>query len=152
MSDALRIREAGAADADALAPLSAQLGYPADAATLAQRLVDIAARRAGVVLVAVDANDMILGFAQAEPRRLVFTEPFVELAALVVDESARGHGVGVALLAAVEAWARGQGFDRVRVRSNVVRERAHRFYLREGYAEKKHQAVFEKRLPPKSLA
>jgi hypothetical protein len=34
----------------------------------------------------------------------------------------------------------------MRVRSNVIRERAHRFYLREGYAEKKRQAVFLKQL------
>jgi hypothetical protein len=32
------------------------------------------------------------------------------------------------------------------VRSNVVRRDAHRFYLREGYAEQKRQAVFVKRL------
>jgi hypothetical protein len=49
------------------------------------------------------------------------------------------------LLAAAEAWAREQGFASMRVRSNVLRERAHRFYLREGYLEKKRQAVFLKR-------
>ena len=146
MTDAARIREAVAADAGALAPLSAQLGYPADAATIARRLGHITARRAGVVLVAVDARGGVLGFAQAEPRRLVFTEPFVELAALVVAETARGHGVGATLLDAIEAWARGRGFASLRVRSNVVRERAHRFYLREGFAEKKRQTVFEKRV------
>jgi hypothetical protein len=32
------------------------------------------------------------------------------------------------------------------VRSNVIRERAHRFYLREAYAERKRQVVFEKPL------
>jgi hypothetical protein len=32
------------------------------------------------------------------------------------------------------------------VRSNVVRERAHRFYLREGYVERKRQVVFDKTL------
>jgi hypothetical protein len=34
----------------------------------------------------------------------------------------------------------------MRVRSNVIRERAHEFYKREGYAEKKRQVVFEKSL------
>jgi hypothetical protein len=34
----------------------------------------------------------------------------------------------------------------MRVNSNVVRERAHRFYLREGYTERKRQAVFFKQL------
>ena len=49
------------------------------------------------------------------------------------------------LLAAAEAWAREHGFASMRVRSNILRERAHRFYLREGYIEKKRQAVFLKR-------
>lgn len=140
------IRTATLADAEALAPLSGQLGYPADARTIAHRLSDITGRDAGVVLVAVGADGMVCGFAHAEPRRLLIAEPFVELAALVVSETARGHGAGKALLAAVEAWAKEQGFRRVRVRSNVIRDRAHRFYLREGYAERKRQVVFFKDL------
>lgn len=146
MSEAPRIREANAADAAALARLSGELGYPAAAEMIVRRLADIAAAHSGVVLVAVDARDVVLGFAQAEPRCLLFKEPFVELAALVVDAEARGAGAGAALLAAIEAWTRERGFGIVRVRSNVVRERAHRFYLREGYAESKRQAVFEKRV------
>lgn len=146
MSEAPRIREANAADADALARLSGELGYPAAAAAITRRLADIATAEAGVVLVAVDARDAVLGFAQVEPRCLLFKDPFVELAALVVDAEARGRGAGAALLAAVEAWTRAQGFASVRVRSNVLRERAHRFYLREGYAESKRQVVFEKRV------
>ncbi|WHZ18574.1 MAG: hypothetical protein OJF55_000723 [Rhodanobacteraceae bacterium] len=139
-----RIREATPADAEALAVLSGQLGYPADAPAILRRLADIADR--GVVLVAVDPRGAVCGFAHAEPRRLLIAEPFVELAALVVSETARGSGAGAALLAAVETWTRGQGIAGVRVRSNVLRERAHRFYLREGYAERKRQAVFLKRL------
>lgn len=138
------IRAATLADAEALAPLSGQLGYPADAPTIARRLADIANRDAGMVLVAVDAHGTVCGFALAEPRYLLFTEPFVELAALVVGEAVRGQGIGAALLAAVEAWARERGVSRVRVRSNVIRDRAHRFYLREGYAEGKRQVVFVK--------
>ncbi|MGN6789331.1 MAG: GNAT family N-acetyltransferase [Rhodanobacteraceae bacterium] len=140
----IRIRAATPADGEALASLSGQLGYPADAATIVRRLADAADH--GVVLVAVDARDVACGFAHAEPRRLLIADPFVELAALVVDEAARGSGAGAMLLAAVEAWARESGFASVRVRSNILRERAHRFYLREGYIEKKRQAVFLKRL------
>lgn len=129
-----------------LAALSGQLGYPADAQTIARRLSDIAEHDAGLVLVAVDARGVVCGFAHAEPRCSLIAEPFVELAALVVSESARGLGAGKALLAAVEAWGREQGFARVRVRSNVIRDRAHHFYLREGYAEWKRQVVFFKGL------
>jgi len=139
----VHVREATPADAEALASLSGQLGYPVDVPTILRRLAQV---ERSVVLVAVNAEGAVCAVAHAEPRRLLIAEPFVELAALVVDERARGSGAGAMLLAAVEAWAREQGFTSVRVRSNVLRERAHRFYLREGYIEKKRQAVFLKRL------
>lgn len=140
------IREAASADAGALATLSGQLGYPADASAIARRLDDMARHRAGLVLVAIGPEDDVAGFAHVEPRHPLTVEAFAELAALVVSEAARGQRVGSALLAAVEAWARERGFASVRVRSNVIRDRAHRFYLREGYIESKRQAVFLKRL------
>jgi len=139
------IRVATRADADDLGKLSGQLGYPADAATILHRLDDVIAHDVGVVLVAVDPQGGLGGFAHVEPRRLLIADPFAELAALVVSETARGQRGGGALLAAAEAWAREQGFASMRVRSNILRERAHRFYLREGYTEKKRQAVFLKR-------
>lgn len=141
------IRAAARTDAEALARLSGELGYPADTLAIGRRLGEIAAHHAGAVLVAVDAQGGVCGFAHARPERSVITDPFIDLAALVVAETARGAGVGKALLAAVEAWARQQAFTTIRVRSSVVRERAHQFYLREGYVENKRQAVFLKQLP-----
>jgi GNAT superfamily N-acetyltransferase len=140
------IRAATSSDANELAKLSGQLGYPADAATVLRRLDGVVAHHAGVVLVAVDPQGGLGGFAHVEPRRLLIAEQFAELAALVVSETARGQRVGSALLAAAEGWAREQGFASMRVRSNILRERAHRFYLREGYVERKRQAVFVKAL------
>jgi GNAT superfamily N-acetyltransferase len=139
----MQVREATPADAEALASLSGQLGYPADVPTIVRRLARV---ERGVVLVALGAEGTVCGMAQAEPRRLLIAEPFVELAALVVDEAARRSGAGAMLLAAVEAWTREQGFSSVRVRSNVLRGRAHRIIKREGYIEKKRPAVFMKRL------
>ncbi|WIG54954.1 MAG: hypothetical protein OJF61_000740 [Rhodanobacteraceae bacterium] len=140
------IRVASPADAGELATLCGQLCYPADASAIARRLEGVTSHHAGMVLVAVAPRGGLAGFAHVEPRRLLIAEPFAELTALVVSESARGRRVGSALLAAAEAWAREQGLASVRVRSNVIRERAHRFYLREGYVEKKRQAVFLKQL------
>ena len=142
----MRIRDASAADADALAALSTQLGYAADATAMAGRLRDLAGCDDGILLVAESGDGRVCGLARALQQHFVVDAPFVELAALVVDDTARSEGVGAALLASVERWARGQGFTSVHVRSNVIRERAHRFYLREGYAEWKRQAVFVKRL------
>jgi GNAT superfamily N-acetyltransferase len=59
----------------------------------------------------------------------------------------RSLGVGKRLCAEVEAWSREKGIAVVRVTSRITRERAHRFYLREGYEQIKTSAVFEKVLP-----
>jgi GNAT superfamily N-acetyltransferase len=139
----VQVRGATPADAEALASLSGQLGYPADVPTILRRLAQV---EHGVVLVALDAKGAVCAVAHAEPRHLLIAEPLVELEALVVDEAVRGAGAGAMLLAAVEAWARERDFSSVRVRSNVLRERAQRFYQRKGYIEKKRQAVFLKRL------
>lgn len=141
----LRIRAPALADAGMLASLTGQLGYPIDAATLARRLQDIAATRSGVVLVAEADDGSVAGYAHALVQYFTFAEPFVELAALVVDEAARSGGAGAALLRAVEDWTREQGVAAVYVRSAVRRERAHLFYQREGYREDLRQAVFVKR-------
>lgn len=53
--------------------------------------------------------------------------------------------MGAALLAAAEAWAARQGLDEVILRSNVVRERAHGFYVREGYEQAQTSHQFRKR-------
>lgn len=146
MGSTFRIRPAIAEDAAALAALSAQLGYPADATAMTRRLRDIADHGAGAVLVAEFGGGGIAGWAHVLSQRRLEHDPNVELAGLIVDENRRGAGVGAALLRAVEAWARGNGYTDIVVRSNVTRARAHRFYLREGYAEKKRQAVFVKKL------
>ncbi|MBS0433235.1 MAG: GNAT family N-acetyltransferase [Proteobacteria bacterium] len=139
------IRQADAADAEALARLSGQLGYPADAAAIARRLRGIVAHGAGVVLVA-QIDGAVAGWAHVMAQHRLEHDANAELAGLVVDEDARGGGIGAALLRAAEAWAHGHGCVELVVRSNVIRERAHRFYLREGYTEKKRQAVFVKNL------
>jgi GNAT superfamily N-acetyltransferase len=146
LQGAIAIRPARSDDAAALAELSTQLGYPAAADTLSQRLTRVRGEGVGEVLVAADAHGRVLGWTHVVPRLHLEESPFAELAGLVVGEGARGAGVGAALLSAAEQWAREHGFAQFRVRSNVVRERAHRFYLREGYVERKRQVVFEKTL------
>lgn len=53
--------------------------------------------------------------------------------AFEVDESARGGGVGRALLAAAEVWFAERGVTRVNLTSALHRKGAHRFYERLGY-------------------
>jgi GNAT superfamily N-acetyltransferase len=122
--------------------LFAQLGYPNDAATIERRL--ISRGRDSRVLLA-QRGERITGFIALEIVQSLLSGEMAEIAALVVDETQRDHGIGAALVRAAERWAREHGFRQIRVRSNVIRTDAHRFYEREGYAPFKDQRVFEKR-------
>jgi GNAT superfamily N-acetyltransferase len=138
----VRMRPATPADAAALVSLFAQLGYPNDAATIERILSRVSERRR--ILVS-ERRGGVVGFIAAEMRDELADCEGAEVLALVVDEHERGSGIGSDLLKAAETWANEQGARRIRVRSNVIRTNAHRFYEREGYAPVKDQRVFEKR-------
>jgi GNAT superfamily N-acetyltransferase len=73
-------------------------------------------------------------------------EPRAEITRLVVDSRSRSAGAGRLLVERGEQWARERGFAVIGVRSNVIRDRAHAFYLRLGYTITKSQKVFRKTL------
>jgi GNAT superfamily N-acetyltransferase len=130
----------------ALAQLSEQLGYPSSREQIASRLAQILPRDDQLILIADDADGRPIGWIHALVAHRLMSDTLVEVAGLVVAEEHRSAGVGGALLAAAEQWARARGLSSVRVRSNVVRERAHGFYLRSGYVLSKTSRVFDKRL------
>jgi GNAT superfamily N-acetyltransferase len=139
----MNVREARESDAESVAVLSEQLGYPMDADTARGRL---AARQPGRAVLVAEGPRGIVGMAEVQLRELVIAARHAELTALVVDESERGRGAGAALLAAAEDWARAQGAAALRLRSNVIRERAHAFYRRAGYRVTKTQHAFARDL------
>lgn len=59
--------------------------------------------------------------------------PHAHLSVLAVTKEAEGKGVGSALLAACEEWARGRGSDRLTLSALVTNARARALYERKGY-------------------
>jgi ribosomal protein S18 acetylase RimI-like enzyme len=57
---------------------------------------------------------------------------------ICVRESARGRGVGRALMARAEAWARAEGAEELRLVVWAFNERAVRLYEELGYAIRAH--------------
>lgn len=141
-----RYRQAAAGDEAGLARLCGQLGYPSSAEAVARRLGELAGRSDHFVLVAVDEGEKPVGWVHAFVARRVESDTFVEVGGMVVSQSHRGQGIGTELLARAEQWAEGQGVGIVRLRSNVVRERAHVFYADRGYERTKTSFVFQKNL------
>ena len=142
----LDIRTATAGDAEALARLSTDLGYPSTGAQVVARLSEILGRPDHLVAVAADREGGAVAFIQATIRHTVDNDPTGEIVALVVDERHRGRATGRALVEAAERWAASAGMRTMTVRSRVQRERAHRFYERRDYRHLKDQKVFRKDL------
>jgi GNAT superfamily N-acetyltransferase len=142
----LKIRRAKSADAPQLAVLSGQLGYPATAAQMRERLRGIKPVSQHAVFVAESARDGAIGWIHVSKQPLLEVEIRAEVNGLVVAEGQRSLGAGAQLLAAAEDWARKHGCKGMSVRSNVIRERAHQFYARHGYEHYKTQKSFRKPL------
>ena len=140
------IRAARNYDAPAIAELGDQLGYAANRQQIATRLAGIESERSSRVLVAEDAAGNVIGWLHVAARTQLTEDACAEILGLVVEENARGAGVGAELVRAAEAWARAEGCTRMRVRSRETRGRAHRFYEREGYERNKVQLVLHKPL------
>lgn len=141
------LRQAHLDDAAELAALCTELGYPSTAAHVGTRLPALLSSADHLVLVATDAADSRpVGWIHAMIRRELVSDPFAEIAGLVVSEPHRNAAIGLQLLRAAEEWALDSGIHSIRVRSNVVRERAHRFYLRAGYELAKTSHLFVKNL------
>ena len=129
----IRIRDIAPADAPRVAALLGQLGYPSAAENVPGRIGRMAKERSALAVVA-EVEGQIRGLAAAQVIQAIHAdEPYAWLMALVVDEAARGSGVGRALVAHVEVWARAHGARRVSLPTALHREAAHQFYEHLGY-------------------
>jgi GNAT superfamily N-acetyltransferase len=144
----VKVRLAKLSDAPRIAELSGQLGYPATASQIRDRLRAIrpASQHAVFVAVAEWRDVGVVGWLHVSKEPLLEVDVRAEVNGLVVSEGHRSLGAGARLLAAAEDWARKHGCKSMSVRSNVIRERAHQFYERSGYEHYKTQKSFRKPL------
>lgn len=142
-SSAVSIRRLVVDDAEAAAELSSQLGYPCSAGDLRERIKELSRTVDRVAFAAVVDGQMV-GWIDAAMESHLQAPASVVIGGLVVREDMRGLGVGRRLCLEVEEWARSKSVPLVRVRSQIKREDAHRFYLRDGYSKVKTSFVFEK--------
>jgi GNAT superfamily N-acetyltransferase len=142
----LKIRRARRSDAPRIAELSGQLGYPSTTAQIVRRWHGLKPAALHAVFVADLPGSGVSGWLHVSVAHLVDSDTRAEVNALVVAEGQRSLGAGAQLLDAAEAWARRHGCGSVNLRSNVIRERAHNFYERQGYEHYKTQKTFRKTL------
>ncbi len=145
-SSRITIREAQISDAPQLAPLARQLGYDSTPEEVAARLPGICADSEHIVFVAEQKGGELAGYIDAFLFRTAASDVRAEIAGMVVEEKSRSRNIGRMLMDRAEDWARDKGCSECGLRSNVIREGAHRFYENLGYRVNKMQKSFRKKL------
>src|SRR5438128_10466873 len=102
MSETLRIRRMAETDADVVATLAGELGYPNEVEMIRARVRAIG--EANLLLVAVDVSDKAVGFIQAHRVCIIEVGFRVEILGLVVSSSARRGGIGGRVVEGVPGW------------------------------------------------
>lgn len=139
---AVSVRVMNRSDLSRVRELSVQLGYAASFEETAARFDRIAARSDQVMFVAIH-EERAVGWIHVHPQLFLESEPYAEMAGLVVDHETRRMGAGRKLVVHAQQWARQRGFKRLRVRSNVNREESHQFYSALGFRFLKTQHNYE---------
>jgi GNAT superfamily N-acetyltransferase len=125
------IRDAQAADAERIAGLLTQLGYPTQPTAVEARLERLAIVGDRVLVADLDGGAVGVAHLQVAPA-IERDRPAAKIGALVVDEAHRGQGVGRALVQALEDEARARGCEVLFVTTAEHRHDAHAFYERVG--------------------
>ena len=129
------LRSASLMDADDVAALLCELGYPCDVRDAAQRIATI---------IDDDRQALIVARCDGAVRGLVALDFMYYLPldtttcrinALVVTSEVQGRGLGRQLLREAERRARSGGAARLELASGSQRTDAHRFYRDNGYSD-----------------
>ena len=136
-SGPIAVRDVIVADAPEVARLLEVLGYRWKVADVSARVsAFLASGERGLVASrsAAGTAGPLLGIATLHITPVLHRAgPVGRLTALVVDESARGQGVGRKLVSAAEVFFAGRGCVLIEVTSNNRLTAAHAFYERLGY-------------------
>jgi len=141
-----RVRKATMEDAAAINRLSAQLGYPYPLSATVEWLGQLLQSDHDAVWV-TETEGTVNGWLHLFRTIRLESGVFAEIGGLVVDGQQRGQQLGRQLVDKAKDWCRERGIGVLKVRSNVIREGAHRFYCNNGFRETKAQKIFEAGIP-----
>jgi ribosomal protein S18 acetylase RimI-like enzyme len=126
------IRPAEAADAEAIAALFTDEGYPAGPSDIVERMTRFASEHSRVVI--AEHEGTLLGFVAVHALpRFEHDDRILRVLALVVDAGARDRGVGHRLMTEAERIAGELGAAFVEVTAGHHRPEAYRLYESMGY-------------------
>ncbi len=148
MNEHLEIREIQREDAAVVSLLSEQLCYDRSAEDLAIWIEELASMKDRQAVFVACFDGEVVGWIEVSLERRLQSPTYALIGGLVVSDLHRGRGLGTLLCEHAERWSWSHGVTTVRVTSRSTRERAHQFYLRNGYEPVKTSLVFEKHRRP----
>ena len=138
------IRECVPADAELIYELNqSEMGYDYSLEETQQNIKELLQSAHDKIYVAV-VDSLVVGYVHANDYKLIYAPPMKNIMGIAVSSKCKRMGIGKALLAAAEAWARAGGAKGVRLVSGATRKEAHAFYERCGYSGGKHQLNYKK--------
>lgn len=129
----VKIQPAELPDVSDISELCDHFGFPATEAALRNRINLIKTYPSQILLVAKDETGKVVGWVHAYEAPSLLSDATVEIGGLVVNQDMRQHGIGKALMTAVEEWALKRGFTEVLLATRIDREDARAFYQAIGY-------------------
>lgn len=130
----IEIREARPDDAEALVPLIELLPHRVTAEGVRRRIEQVAAHDCPQLV--ADDNGTVVGLCGLHVMTAVHREkPVGRITILVVNENARGKGIGRLLVDEAERRFRAAGCGMIELTSNDWLVDAHRFYAKIGYEQ-----------------
>lgn len=130
---------------DAVLLLSAELGYPVTIDGLSDRYRHLSGLKQHALFVSTSDRG-INGFVHLEAVDDLIEERKVEIKALIVNEKYRNSGIGHELVSSGIEWAKKFGLNTIYLNCNILRNRAHCFYEKEGFKKVKTSHFFEKNI------
>jgi GNAT superfamily N-acetyltransferase len=118
------------------------LGYEASSSEISERLALLREWPDQEAFVA-EVNQVVVGLCHVQGVRLLATAGYAEIQALVIASNHQRKGYGSALLQHTVKWCFERKYSRVRLRSGVHRNDAHKFYLSQGFSQAKASYAFE---------
>lgn len=145
----LEIRTCRLDDIEAICRLNRQeMGYDYPAEEARRSLTRLlSSGRDKIWIAAVEGT--VVGYAHACDYDVIYGPHMKNIMGIAVASAVQGQGIGRALLAAVEQWARQTGAREIRLTSGGSRTGAHAFYRHCGYGSEKQQINFRKPLKTK---
>lgn len=119
------------------------MGYSCSLEDTVKNLKSVLSNTDARVFVA-ECDGAVIGYIHSADYQLLYAPPMKNILGIAVSSDYRNRGVGRALLAAVEAWAKESGCASVRLSSGAERAEAHIFYNKCGYEFVKQQYNFKK--------